>query len=171
MMSFALSGEHDFGKLDLDWQASYSKAYEHRPQERYITFVAEDQAFSPDISDTGYPTVTLDNASIAAGISSTGWKFDELTEERQYTEDVDRNFALNLKYDLSADVKFQFGGKVRDKNKKRDNNFYSIPRLIKMPSWQMLMQTFQTRQRTTSFLVISTSLVSLFLTSFSVISI
>jgi len=124
MMSFALSGEHDFGKLDLDWQASYSKAYEYRPQERYITFVAKDQAFSTDISDTNYPTVSLDDAAIAAGISSSGWELDELTEERQYTEEVDQNFALNLKYDLSDDLRLKFGGKVRDKNKKRENNFY-----------------------------------------------
>jgi len=125
MMSFTLGGEHDFGKLDLDWQAAYSKASEERPNERYVSFVAEDQPFITDISNPEHPLVTV-NSNVADGISGNGsWTLDELTEEYQYTEDIDKNFALNLAYDLSDSFKLKFGGKIRDKHKMRENDFYA----------------------------------------------
>lgn len=37
-MDFALGGEHLFGALSMDWHASYAKASEERPNERYIDF-------------------------------------------------------------------------------------------------------------------------------------
>mgnify|MGYP000659395602 FL=1 len=37
-MDFALGGEHLFGSLSMDWHASYAKASEERPNERYIDF-------------------------------------------------------------------------------------------------------------------------------------
>ncbi len=124
MMSFALGGEHTFGKLDVDWQAAYSKGSEDRPGERYIAFQAEDQPFAVDISTPEYPYVTVNN-SVAGGISDNGqWELDEITEEHQYTEDIDKNFNLNFKYAASDDLNIKFGGKIRDKKKKRDNDFY-----------------------------------------------
>ncbi len=124
MMSFALGGEHDFGKLDVDWQAAYSKASEDRPGERYISYEAEDQPFTTNISDPSYPFVNVGN-SVASGIMDNGeWELDEITEEHQYTEDIDKNFGLNFTFEASDTFRFKFGGKIRDKKKKRDNDFY-----------------------------------------------
>lgn len=35
-MDFTLGGEHLFGKLSMDWNASYARASEERPNERYL---------------------------------------------------------------------------------------------------------------------------------------
>jgi len=125
MMSLTLGGEHDFGKLDLDWQASYSKASEDRPNERYINFRAKNQPFTVDISNPEKPFVTILNPDVSGGISNIeDWKLKELTEEHQYTEDIDKNFGLNFNYAATDALAFKFGGKIRDKKKKRDNDFY-----------------------------------------------
>lgn len=125
MMSFALGGEHDFGRLSIDWQASIAKASEERPNERYIDIVAEEiDDFAVDVSNPRKPLVSVSDA-FSGGISDNGkWNRDELTEEYQYTEDIDTNFALNLKYRVSDAVKLKFGGRFRDKSKKRNNEFY-----------------------------------------------
>ena len=44
-MDFALGGEHLFGALSMDWHASYAKASEERPNERYIDFQLKKQKF------------------------------------------------------------------------------------------------------------------------------
>ncbi|MEE9904370.1 MAG: TonB-dependent receptor [Chlorobium sp.] len=124
MMSFALGGEHEFGRLSVDWQASYAKASEERPNERYIEMVAKTGDFSVDASNPGKPFVSVSDA-LRGGISDNGeWELDELTEEYQYTEDIDTNFALNLKYKVSDALQLKFGGRIRDKSKKRDNEFF-----------------------------------------------
>lgn len=125
MMSFTLGGEHDFGKLDVDWQAAYSKASEDRPNERYITFRAKKQPFTVDINDPENPSVTILDPDVSGGISdSDKWQLKELTEEHQYTEDIDKNFGLNFRYDVTDELELKFGGKIRDKKKKRDDDFY-----------------------------------------------
>ncbi|MCF8217332.1 MAG: TonB-dependent receptor [Chlorobium sp.] len=124
MMSFAFGGEHDFGRFSLDWQASYAKASEERPDERYIDIVAETDEFSVDITNPEKPFVSVADW-VSRGVTDNGeWELDELTEEYQYTEDIDTNFALNLKYRVSDAVKLKFGGRLRDKSKKRNNEFY-----------------------------------------------
>jgi hypothetical protein len=45
MMNFTMGGDHQFGKIKADWTASYSKASEERPNERYIVYEAEDLTF------------------------------------------------------------------------------------------------------------------------------
>ena len=37
-MDFALGGEHLWGAIGMDWNASYAKATEERPNERYLDF-------------------------------------------------------------------------------------------------------------------------------------
>src|SRR5690554_7961807 len=37
VMSYSLGGAHHFGRVELDWNAAYSKASEERPNERYIS--------------------------------------------------------------------------------------------------------------------------------------
>lgn len=122
MMSYSLSGEHHFDKLEVDWQAAYSKASEDRPNERYIEIREKKQPFTVDVSDPGKPQVIMDASS---GISPLGdWELKSLTEEHQYTEDIDKAFGLDFKYDLTEKLKLKVGGKYRQKEKKRDNDYY-----------------------------------------------
>ena len=70
-MDFALGGEHLFGSLSMDWHASYAKASEERPNERYIDFQLKKQKFDMDLSDEREPfaspkagsTMTLNDES------------------------------------------------------------------------------------------------------------
>ncbi|NTU96440.1 MAG: TonB-dependent receptor [Chlorobiaceae bacterium] len=124
MLSFTLGGEHAFGKLSVDWQAAFAKASEDRPNERYIAFKANTEDHTTDISNPRKPFVTV-GSDVSGGISGNGqWELDELTEEHQYTEDIDRNFSMNFKYDLTDALKLKFGGRIRDKEKTRDNEFF-----------------------------------------------
>jgi TonB-dependent receptor len=124
MMQFALSGDHLFGKAKVDWGVSYSKASEDRPQERYLNMVIEDEDINYDISDPEYPLMWLDASSQDL---NDNWELDELTEENQYTEDIDLVARLNIEIPL-AEGNFKnsikFGGKYKSKSKKRDNNFF-----------------------------------------------
>ncbi len=122
MMSYSLGGEHHFGKLEVDWQAAYSKASQEKPNERYIDIREKKQPFTVDVSDPGKPLVIMDASS---GIASGGdWKLKSLTEEHEYTEDIDKAFGLDFKYDLADRLKLKAGGKIRYKKKMSDNDYY-----------------------------------------------
>ena len=50
-MDFTLGGEHLFGKLSMDWNASYARASEERPNERYLGYELKKQNFDIDLSE------------------------------------------------------------------------------------------------------------------------
>ena len=50
-MDFSLGGEHQFGKLSMNWGASYAGASEDRPNERYFNLKQDFLGF--DIVDAG----------------------------------------------------------------------------------------------------------------------
>ncbi len=124
MMSFGLGGEHLFGKMKIDWMAAYSKASEERPNERYIEYEAEDDIIL-DLSNMEEPAFTYSDPANYGDFTSA-WEFGELTEEYQYTEEIDMNFRLNFELPLlTGDYanKLKFGVRYRGKEKKRDNWF------------------------------------------------
>lgn len=124
-MNFSLNGEHHFGSVEFDWKGSYSKASEDRPNERYVTFVAEDVVINPDLSNTKKPKYTIADASHADLGSVFG--LDELNEQFQATEDIDKNLKLDVKFPiLDGDYKnsLKVGVKYKNKEKNRDNKFY-----------------------------------------------
>ena len=57
-MDFTLGGEHLFGPVSMDWNASYAKATEERPNERYIDFQLKKQQFDMDLSNEREPLAT-----------------------------------------------------------------------------------------------------------------
>jgi TonB-dependent receptor len=126
MMSMSLGGEHLFSSLKLTWSASMAKASEERPHERYLQFRVKDVTIIPDISDPNFPAFTVADPAEAADYSSE-YSFHELTEQYQYTEDIDRNFRLDFDLPLVKSGKFvnslEFGGRYRSKSKMRDNFF------------------------------------------------
>lgn len=126
MMSFSLGGDHQFGKLKADWAATYSKASEERPNERYIEYVAEDLEFIPDFSNQFNPKITSVFPSSSTNLSSD-YELGEITEEFQFTEDVDRNFRLNFTLPLLEDKyknSIKFGLRYRGKDKSRNNQLF-----------------------------------------------
>lgn len=47
------------GAIGMDWNASYAKATEERPNERYLDFQLKKQEFDMDLSDERQPLATL----------------------------------------------------------------------------------------------------------------
>ncbi len=126
MQNYSLGGDHLFGKLKMDWMASYAKASEERLNERYAEYEIGDAIpISADLSNPRYPSFRPANASDA---SLSNFELKEFTEENQYTDEEDANAFLNFK--LSANIfgagdgSIKFGGRYRAKNKVRDNNFF-----------------------------------------------
>lgn len=126
MMNFTMGGDHQFGKIKADWTASYSKASEERPNERYIVYEVEDLTFITDFSDKSAPKITGVSPSSSADFSSD-YSFGEITEEFQLTEDIDKNFKLNfliplLENDFKNSIKV--GVRYKGKEKMRDNRMF-----------------------------------------------
>jgi len=121
MYNFRLGGDHNAGILHIDWSASLSKASEERTNERYLAFNAEDvQIFMPTINENKRTPYIITEAGFNNLNDSYG--IDELTEEYQITEEIDKNFSLNLELPL-LNGNIKFGGRYRDKSKSRDNEF------------------------------------------------
>ncbi|MBN2812552.1 MAG: TonB-dependent receptor [Bacteroidales bacterium] len=122
-MSFSLGGDHQIGLLGIDWMASYSKASEERPRERYIAYRAEDVLLGVDLSDMEEPVVTPENTADYGDFSSA-WELKELTDQYQLTEEKDKNFKINFDLPVMtgeyANV-VKFGFRYRGKEKMRDN--------------------------------------------------
>ncbi len=121
---FALNGEHQIGALEIDWSSSYSKANEDRPNERYLNYAIKKVLFEQDVTNPEQPKVIINTA--AAQDFNSDWKFDEMTEEHQYTEDIDKKFKVDMKLPFRNGTSvLRFGGKYNGKSKNRDNDFYN----------------------------------------------
>ena len=123
VMNFSLRGEHLLtSKLDFDWAASYSKASEDRPNERYIEFEQEGLLLNNDFSKPRKPFVA-DNYHDYSQFS-----LKELTDNQDYTSEDEFGAKINFRFPLSVidgqKGRFRFGTRLRIKNKKRDNIFY-----------------------------------------------
>lgn len=120
-----IKGEHLFGNVKFKWSGSYAKASEDRPQERYISYRQKDVQLIPNLSNTNKPSFSVvdgENADL-----NSNWGLHELTEENQYTDEIDMTAKLSLDIPLMTGHyknSLSFGGKFRGKDKKRDNDFY-----------------------------------------------
>ncbi|WP_282041523.1 TonB-dependent receptor [Winogradskyella flava] len=126
MQNYTLAGEHLLGELKLDWMVSYAKASEERLNERYAQFNSE--YLINNGLDSEFPLFTPVNS--ADGDDLSGFEFDEITEENQYTEEEDTNLFLNAQLPADffnqGDGFIKFGLRGRLKNKFRDNNFFEF---------------------------------------------
>ena len=131
----SIGGDHFFGNVALDWTFSYASASENRPQERYISYRGKDIPVGVNLSDTEKPQISVLDPNFADLNNMTDndgdyyWGLHELTQENQWTEDMDANFRMNIEVPLlSGDFKnsLKFGGKYKFKKKVRDNNFYEF---------------------------------------------
>lgn len=121
-MDFALSGEHLFGALSMDWHASYAKASEERPNERYIDFQLKKQKFNIDLSDPRQPFATPKEGSTMT--LGDGFGLKELTEQQQDIQEKDLKFAVNFNLPFKNGNKMKFGAKIVRKTKDKVVDFY-----------------------------------------------
>ena len=117
-MDFALGGEHLFGKLKMDWSASYSRASEDRPEERYFTLKQKEMALDVIGAGTRFPYISND-----VNPSTGKWKVDELTNSNQEIYETDAKFRMNFELPLAMGYygnKLKFGAKHVSKSKHKD---------------------------------------------------
>ncbi|MGG5902692.1 TonB-dependent receptor [Sphingobacterium daejeonense] len=120
VLNFSLHGEHILSPiLDMDWAASYSKATEWRPNERYISYKQEGAPLTVDISDPYLPFVS------ASGNDLSKFELDELTENENNTHEDEIGAKVNFRLPLTVidgqKGRIRFGGRMRLKSKERDN--------------------------------------------------
>lgn len=126
MMNFSFGGDHQLGRIKADWTASFSKASEQRPNERYIGYEVEDLQFQTDFTNKQAPKITGVAPSSSSDFSSN-YSFGELTEEFQLTEDIDRNFKLNFTIPMLDNYyknSLKVGVRYKGKEKMRDNKLF-----------------------------------------------
>lgn len=128
-MDFTLGGEHLFGKLKMDWKASYAQAGEERPHERYLAFKKEGIAMNTDWSDIRRPYMSpADGQDILLNATNSNeFELDELTEQFEDIKEKDLKFSLNFELPLVKGRyanKLKFGAKVVDKDKNKWIDFY-----------------------------------------------
>jgi len=124
-MSSNLSGEHTIRNIKVNWSTSYSKASEERPNERYINYRVKGVEVIPNLSDTRKPSFSIVDPNLAD--LNSEYKLKEITEEHQYTDEVDMNARLDIEIPMLTgkfENKIKLGGRYRGKDKKRDNSFY-----------------------------------------------
>lgn len=123
VQSYALKGEHLLSeKFDLDWNVSYSRASEDRPDERYMSFDQKGLVMDEDLSNTKLPFIA------ATGESMDKMKLNEITQNHDYTVEDEWAMKLNARVPFSVieDKKgrLRFGVRARIKSKERDNKFF-----------------------------------------------
>ena len=112
-------GKQLFNKLQKDWNLTYAKASEERPNERYASYRSSGQDVRVDLSNPRFPLAILRNPADNLGIG-----FNGLSEQYGYTFDQDLNGRLDFKLPYSDKGILQFGLRYRGKKKERDNNFF-----------------------------------------------
>lgn len=127
MYNFTLSGEHLWGNLQVDWMTSTAKASEERPNERYTSYRNKDVDLAGDFSDPEFPFFRPTNAS---QVTLDNFNLNSYSEENQDTQEEDINAFVNftLPTDLFGfgDGTIKFGGRLRVKDKYRNNNFFEF---------------------------------------------
>lgn len=123
VQNYALRGEHLLGtKLNLDWAASYSKASEFRPNERYMQFETEGVAFSRSFESPRFPLISPLNA-----VPADAFELIDLSENTDLTTEDELGLRLNFRLPFSLvegqKGRIRFGGRLRLKNKDRNNTF------------------------------------------------
>ena len=122
----SFGGEHIiFGNIKLDWKTGFAQARERRPNERYITFAAEDFNVTQDFSRNRFPRVvpTTNDFNTPSSL-----ELDEVLEEEQYTRERKFNSKLNVLIPINTTGDYQnsvkFGYAFENKEKLRDNRVY-----------------------------------------------
>ena len=128
-MDFTLDGKHNLGgRLLMDWAASFSRASEDRPNERYFGLKMDNNTGENLINTfrgiggrAPYSTIAI------PGLDNEGWELDELTNSNQSIYENEWKFRLNFELPLMKGLygnTLRFGGKYTNKEKDRETTMY-----------------------------------------------
>ena len=143
-MDYTLDGEHLFGNLKMDWAASYSRATEERPNERYASYKYNNKnskiKFGDGFEDVGDRQPYY--ATSLPALDDTNWKLDELDSSNQDIVENEwkgrLNFTLPITNGLYGNT-LKFGAKYTSKEKTRTKSFFDYdPEEVLGDSWRNL---------------------------------
>lgn len=117
--NLSLRGEHQFEALKMTWSATYAKASEERPNERYISYRSNNRSVNVDLRNPEFPLALLANPA-----DNTGIGFNELSEQFGNTTDEDFNSRIDFQLPASSKAIVKFGARLRSKSKDRNNSFF-----------------------------------------------
>ncbi len=128
LATLSLGGEHRIGRATLDYQLFYAYAIEQEPDRLEAVFDSPGQAIAIDfdLDDPDFPRATFPNESNAGNATDyANFELDDLLLAHSRITDQNLTPRVNLKIPLSlagnATGYFKVGGKIRMKEKKRNN--------------------------------------------------
>ncbi len=123
-MNFAFGGEHMLNKLMVDWSASWAKASEDRPEERYVAYEYKSKnsgGVTMDYSDKRQPfAMFADGSNIAL---TEDYELADLYESNQEVSERDMKYKVNFKLPISEghnNSSLSFGAKAAMKKKESE---------------------------------------------------
>ncbi|MFC6102287.1 TonB-dependent receptor [Olivibacter domesticus] len=124
VQNYSIGGNHLLlPSLDMDWAVSYSKASEDRPNERYINYEYEDALEIQQVPSSNDRPIDLVFNRPNAALS----ELDVISENHDYTSESEWGGKLNFRIPFSLidgeKGRLRFGGRLRIKDKKRNNIF------------------------------------------------
>ncbi|MBC9794614.1 TonB-dependent receptor [Sinomicrobium weinanense] len=131
MYRLSLGGDHIlFDALEADWNVSWARASEKRPNERYIEYEQEGIELIQDFSRNKFPVMVPENGDYN---DPALFGLKELTEENQDTKEDNYTARVNFKTALIREGDYasyiKFGYKYNKKKKDRDNDFFEYTSL------------------------------------------
>ena len=122
-MDFTLGGNHLlWDRLQTDWMASYSRATEDKPNERYFTLKQE--GLTIDMADAGgRQPYSLTPVSLLTG----DWEVDELTNGDEAVEENEWKAKVDFELPLASGLfgnSLKFGAKYTHKHKTKNAEIF-----------------------------------------------
>lgn len=119
-----IGGEHRFGKLKLDWSASYIQATYYKPYDYNSTFAGPGDysaagAFTVNYDNITNPVRPILNFNGAPVADPTQFYFAGVNSNNEYAKDAEYSYRLNLAYapGLTANDEIKVGGELRYRRK------------------------------------------------------
>lgn len=118
-MDFTLGGDHLlWDRLQMDWMASYSRASEDRPDERYFTIQQKDMTI--DMEDEGG---RQPYAITPISVHSGDWEVDEFTNANEWIRENEWKAKVDFELPLASGLfgnSLKFGAKYTNKHKTKE---------------------------------------------------
>ncbi len=119
--NISFKGKHDLGAgKQIEWSVSHGRAWERRPNERYVEWSTKDKPVAVDITNPRTPYF-YDNEPYDE------FEVDEFSEEYRGTEERDTRLKIDVDLPIIRKGTFEnvlvFGGKIKYKTKWREQDF------------------------------------------------
>ena len=126
--SLSISGDLTGTGLAIDYRVTWSDAEEDEPNRLDSNFVQENVLFNPNVTPTSIDPDNIQANPLNEDLAQ--YEFDEFILEDNITTEQDLVASLNVSLPRTwSDDRgglFKFGGKVRFKEKDRDNNTFEL---------------------------------------------